>query len=169
MAETNGTTPDWDVLPKMAPYFDRHLLFPLLNNMEDSPDKDKAIFSLLKDSAMVDYVGDTEARIKGLDAPPPEYAQRRQATLEKRDRLEQQSNKVLDLLDNEEVVNNLRADKEANLKFLETDYAVKPEDIAAVYDYGRFMYESGDYGQASHALQRFRILVWLILSPLSLT
>jgi translation initiation factor 3 subunit E len=159
MADTNGTAPDWDVFPKMAPYFDKHLLFPLLNNLNDSPEKDKAIFTLLKDSAMVDFLGELDAKIKGADAPTPEYTQKRQAAIDKRESLAQQSEKMLNLLDDEEVINNLRGDKEANFNYLKTTYEVTPEDVAVLYDYGRYLYESGVYDEASNVLQRFRLLV----------
>jgi translation initiation factor 3 subunit E len=163
MAQENGVDDptQWDLLPKMAPYFDRHLLFPLLNDRDPTPDVQKAIFELLKGTNMVDYVGNLDAEIKGLDAPPKEWEAKRQEVMQRKQNLEESTNKIQDILDNPEIVNNLRSDKVANLNYLKENFDVTTESVNALYEYGRFLFEMGDYGNAAQMLQRFRVLVCL--------
>jgi translation initiation factor 3 subunit E len=161
MAQENGTddATQWDLLPKMAPYFDRHLLFPLLNDRDDTTDKRKAIFELLKGTNMVDYVGKLDAELNGLDAPPKEWETRRQVVMQRKEALEENTTKIQDVLDNPEIVNNLRSDKVANLNYLKDNHDVTVESVNALYEYGRFMFDMGDYESAAGMLQRFRVLV----------
>ncbi|KAF2096803.1 eukaryotic translation initiation factor-like protein 3 subunit E [Rhizodiscina lignyota] len=160
MAQENGVDgpSQWDLLPKMAPFFDRHLLFPLLNDRDPTPDVQQAIFELLKGTNMVDYVGNLEADIKGLDAPPKEWETKRQDVMQKKITLEENTNKIQDIFDNPEIIGNLRSDKVANLNYLKENHDVNAEDVNALYEYGRFLFEMGDYGNAAAMLQRFRVL-----------
>lgn len=161
MAQENGVedTSTGDLLPKMAPFFDRHLLFPLLNDRGDTQDVQQAIFELLKGTNMVDYVGNLEADIKGLDAPPKEWESRRQEVMQKKTSLEEATAKIQDVFDNPEIISNLRSDKVANLNYLKENHGVTIEEVNALYEYGRFLFEMGDYGNAAAMLQRFRVLV----------
>lgn len=163
MAE-NGTSSlsEWDLFPKMAPYYDRHLLFPLLNDREDSDDVRQAKYELFKDTNMIDFVAGLDQDIKGLDAPAPEWAAKREELIAKEKALSEVAQPVSDAFDNEEVLNNLRSDKEANMEFLK-DFGVTAESVAGLYDLAYFLYNRGSYSEAASMLTQFRTLVSILL------
>ncbi|KAK3061129.1 hypothetical protein LTS18_006959 [Coniosporium uncinatum] len=130
MAEPNGTTTpsdditQYDLLPKMLPYLDRHLLYPLLSDLKDSPDSLRLRYECLKPTNMTDFIGDLEAEIQGLSSRPSSYDARREEVLQKRSQLESETEKLRGLLEDQEVVGNLRSDKVANLEYLEEQQGV---------------------------------------------
>ncbi|KAF2085332.1 eukaryotic translation initiation factor 3, subunit 6 [Saccharata proteae CBS 121410] len=164
MADANGdVAAEYDLLPKMIPNLDRHLVFPLIQfaagpEEEQTQEHLKLKLQLLKPTNMTDYVGRLDAEINGLEEPQAEYSQKREEVLKKRDQHEDETSKILSLLDDESVVNNLRSDKVANLNYLKENHGVTDEMVNALYDFGQFTYSCGDYERASDLLYRFRVL-----------
>lgn len=166
MADTNGAsgaTEDivekYDVLPKMIQHLDRHLIFPLLEDREDTVENKKLKAELLKGTNMFDYLGKLDAEIKGQSQASKEFASKREETMKKRDELEEKTEKLSGLLQDEAVVSNFRSDKEQNLKYLKTDHDVTPEMVNALYEFGNFLYSCGEYQEAATLLYQFRVLV----------
>ncbi|GAM83243.1 hypothetical protein ANO11243_012290 [Dothideomycetidae sp. 11243] len=169
MAEQNGAASDaakdHSILPKLIPHLDRHLVFPLLQFLEDQqeedepqPDLTKLKFELLRQTNMTDFVGDLDAQIQGLDERPAKYTEQREEVLKKRESFQEECSKIQDLLSDESVVNNFRSDKVANLNYLKENHGVTPEMVNALYEFGQFQYSCGDYNSASELLYQFRIL-----------
>lgn len=163
-AEQNAAK-EHSILPKLIGHLDRHLVFPLIQFLEDQEEEDepqpelvKLKFELLKQTNMTDFVGDLDAQIRGLDERPPEYNKQREAVLEKREKYQEECSKIQDLLSDESVVNNFRSDKVANLNYLKDNHGVTPEMVNALYEFGQFQYSCGDYNSASELLYQFRIL-----------
>ena len=76
------------LLPKLIPHLDRHLVFPLLNFLEEETPEDQSIdditqakYALLKETNMSDFVGDLYATINNLPERPAEYSSSRAATV----------------------------------------------------------------------------------------
>lgn len=125
---------DYDLLPKLLPYLDRHLIFPLLEHAasrlpEDADDAalrpiTKAKYELLKATNMTDFVGSLQAELEGLDQPPAEFEEKRQKVIQRLEQFEEGTSKLTDLLGREDVVGNLRSDKVANLEFLKNEHDV---------------------------------------------
>jgi translation initiation factor 3 subunit E len=166
MADTNGAnaaTEDiveqYDVLPKMIQYLDRHLIFPLLEDRDDTTENKKLKAELLKGTNMFDYLGKLDADIKGQAQPAKEFAAKREDVIKKREHFEDQTEKLRGLLEDEAVVSNFRSDKVANLKYLETEHGVTADMVSALYDFGNFQYSCGEYQQAADLLYQFRVLV----------
>ncbi|KAF2155203.1 eukaryotic translation initiation factor 3 subunit E [Myriangium duriaei CBS 260.36] len=169
MADQNGTASDavkdHSILPNLIPHLDRHLVFPLLQFLEDQSEDDepqpelvKLKFELLRQTNMTDFVGDLDAQIRGLDERPAEYTKQREEVLKKRETYQEECSKIQDLLSDESVVNNFRSDKVANLNYLKENHGVTPEMVDALYNFGQFQYSCGDYNSASELLYQFRIL-----------
>jgi len=163
MAETNGASaPDiveqYDLLPKMIPYLDRHLVYPLVADREDTMDNKKMRFELLRETNMTDYVADLDADIRNLNTKPAEYAQKRDEVLKRRAAYEEETATLRGLLEDEAVVGNLRSDKVANLKYLETEHQVTIPMVDKLYEYGQFQYSCGAYPSAAELLYQFRVL-----------
>jgi translation initiation factor 3 subunit E len=119
----------YDLTPKLIPNLDRHLIFPLLeflDNNESLPHEEmvQAKYDLLKTTNMTDFVGSLYKEIHNVDEVPEEFAKKREVVLDTLKDLEEKSRKVLDLFDNAEVVSNLRSDKAQNMKYLEENHGV---------------------------------------------
>jgi translation initiation factor 3 subunit E len=170
MAETNGANgatnivEQYDLLPKMIPYLDKHMLFPLVvDRSQGSDDKDnlKVQYVLLKDTNMTDYVADLDQQLRGLSEKPAEYTKKREEVLKKRDAFEEETATIRGLLEDADVVGNLRSDKVANLAYLKEQHGVTPEMVNQLYEYGQFEYSCGSYQSAGELLYQFRVLVSL--------
>ena len=98
----------WDLTPKVSPYLDRHLLFPLLDFTDEliaskkvaysSKDVAEARLSLLSPTHMVDYAIEMYKGLHGENAPvPDEMMQQKQHVTQEREEL-RKSCEVLDKL-----------------------------------------------------------------------
>ncbi|OCK99550.1 eukaryotic translation initiation factor-like protein 3 subunit E [Cenococcum geophilum 1.58] len=153
----------YDLLPKLIPNLDRHLIYPLLNfgtnEDEEQPlETKKMLLELLKPTNMTDFVGQLYQDIYDLDEAPAEYVKKREEVLKRRDQLEEETSKISGLLDDEAVVNNLRSDKVANLSYLKENHGVTVEMVNQLYKFGQFQYSCGVYPHAAELLYRFRVL-----------
>jgi translation initiation factor 3 subunit E len=129
-----GRTPEeiakeYDLLPKLLPHLDRHLIFPLLQFVADqeeepSAETTKAKYELLKKTNMTDYVASLYCELEGLAEAPAQFAAKRQEVLDQLEKYEQESAKITDLLSREDVITNLRSDKVANLEYLKKEHEV---------------------------------------------
>ena len=164
---TDSTTPaEHDLLSKLIPHLDRHLTFPLLEFVssqtpeDEAPDPDltKAKYELLKQTNMTDYVLQLWQDINSSDDVPDEFRQKKEEVLSKLSILGEETAKLDELLSDESVTSNLRSDKVANLKYLESSHGVTSQMVDQLLEFGRFQYSCGSYDAAAHLLDQFRIL-----------
>ncbi|KAF2666566.1 eukaryotic translation initiation factor-like protein 3 subunit E [Microthyrium microscopicum] len=148
----------YDVLPKMIPFLDRHLIYPIVADFEPSDELTKFKFELLKETNMTDFVGGLDQEIRGLSEPSKDYDKKREDVLKKRAQLEDSTSKIRDLLGDSEVIQNLRSDKVANLNYLKETHGVTEEMVEALYNYGQFQYSCGAYAESAELLYQFRVL-----------
>lgn len=154
----------YNLLPKLMPHLDRHLIYPLLNfspegEEEQSRAQQEILLELLKPTNMTDYVGELAKDLYGLPDMPDEYKQKREQVLRRRDQFEEATSKILELLDDESVVTNLRSDKNQNLTYLREQHGVTVDMVNQLFEFGQFQYSCGLYPHAAELLYRFRILV----------
>lgn len=154
-----------DLLPKLIPNLDRHLVFPLLNFLEQETPEDEDIsditklkYALLNNTNMVDFVADLDVELNNLSTRPPKYAEKRDEVMAQKQKYEEETEQIQALLADADVINNLRSDKTANLNYLKENHAVTQEMVDQLYDYGQFAYSMGDYGLAAELLYQYRIL-----------
>ena len=166
MADTTSenVAEQYNLLPKLMPNLDRHLIYPLLNfssnEDEEQPlEQKKLLLELLKPTNMTDFVGQLYQEIHDLDEMPDEYKKKRDEVLKRRDQLEEETSKISALLDDENVVTNLRSDKVQNLAYLKENHGVTIEMVNQLYEFGSFQYSCGVYPHAAELLYRFRVLV----------
>ncbi len=118
-----------DLLQKLIPHLDRHLVFPLLefaSSQETEPAEDitRAKYELLKQTNMTDYVANLWQELNDTDDVPEEFVKKREEVLQRLQLYMEESAKITELLENPEVVNGLRSDKIANLQFLKEQHGV---------------------------------------------
>ncbi|KAL8822184.1 MAG: hypothetical protein Q9191_007076 [Dirinaria sp. TL-2023a] len=153
---------EYDLLPKLIPHLDRHLIFPLLEFLSgeefEDPEILKSKYELLKQTNMTDYVATLWQKLNDSDEVPEEFRSKRDEVLQRLSLFQDETSKIDELLGDESVTSNLRSDKVANLKFLEQQHGVTIEMVDMLYNFGRFQYSCGDYNSAAHLLDQFRIL-----------
>ncbi|KAK4226289.1 eIF3 subunit 6 N terminal domain-containing protein [Podospora fimiseda] len=164
---------EYDLILKLAPQLDRHLIFPLLEfsgnqlvdeetgqvkDAEKAREITQAKFALLGKTNMTDYVANLYCELQGLKEPPVEYSDRRQKVFAQLEKYEQETSKLSELLERDDVVEKLRADKVQNLEFLKRDHDVTIEMVNALFDLGNLQYSCGNYVDATEVLFRFRLL-----------
>ncbi|KAG7095142.1 hypothetical protein E1B28_005923 [Marasmius oreades] len=72
--------------------------------------------------------------------------------------LQQEAQAVLDVIENLDVAQSLRQDKNQNLHYLKEHYNLTLEQITALYNFGKFQYSYGNYSGAADYLYHFRVL-----------
>jgi translation initiation factor 3 subunit E len=162
--DSGNVAEQYSLLPKLMPNLDRHLIYPLLNfsadeDAEQPLDQKKLLLELLKPTNMTDFVGQLYQDVHNLDDMPDEYKTKRDQVLQRRDKLEEETSKISGLLDDENVVTNLRSDKVQNLAYLKDTHGVTVEMVNQLYEFGSFQYSCGVYPHAAELLYRFRVLV----------
>ncbi|PWN40256.1 eukaryotic translation initiation factor 3 subunit E [Ceraceosorus guamensis] len=153
----------YDLTPTVLKYVDRHLAFPLLSHMASTEqykqdDIAKAQYELAKGTSMVDYALMLHEQAFPDQPAPAELEQQRAAAEKQNEKLAQESEKVLNVIEDPSVAASLKQDKVENLRFLEKNYDLNEEQINALYHYGHFHFACGNYGEASSYLYHFRVL-----------
>ncbi|KNA17109.1 hypothetical protein SOVF_083050 [Spinacia oleracea] len=154
---------EYDLTPTIAPHLDRHLVFPLLEFLqeretysEDQLLKNK--IELLSKTNMVDYAMDIHKSLYHTDDVPQDMVDRRVEVVARLKSLEEGAAPLVSFLQNEDKVQELRADKQYNLQMLNERYQIGPEQIEALYQYAKFQFECGNYSGAADFLYQYRAL-----------
>ncbi|GAA0140565.1 translation initiation factor [Lithospermum erythrorhizon] len=153
----------YDLTPRVAPNLDRHLVFPLLEFLQERQlyaDEDilKAKIELLNHTNMVDYAMDIHKSLYHTDDVPQDMVDRRVEVVARLKALEESAAPLITFLQNPNAVQELRADKQYNLQMLNERYQIGPDQIEALYQYAKFQFECGNYSGAADYLYQYRAL-----------
>ncbi|GAA0184173.1 hypothetical protein Leryth_018442 [Lithospermum erythrorhizon] len=153
----------YDLTPRVAPNLDRHLVFPLLEFLQEKqlyPDADilKAKIELLNNTNMVDFAMDIHKSLYHTDDVPQDMVERRAEVVARLKALEESAAPLITFLQNPNAVQELRADKQYNLQMLNERYQIGPNQIEALYQYAKFQFECGNYSGAADYLYQYRAL-----------
>ncbi|CCM05430.1 uncharacterized protein FIBRA_07647 [Fibroporia radiculosa] len=107
---------------------------------------------------MVDYAVGLFQQLHPDNEVPEEFAGKREKAVSTNERLQQEAQAVLNVIENPEVAQSLRQDKNQNLQYLREHYNVTLEQINALYNFGQFQYTYGNYSGAADYLYHFRVL-----------
>jgi len=92
--------------------------------MYPAEDLIQAKYDLLKPTNMTDYIAALWKEIHDSDEVPEEFLQKREQVLSTLQSLEEESQKVLSVLEDPEVLSALRQDKAQNLQYLKENHGV---------------------------------------------
>ncbi|KAA3472103.1 Eukaryotic translation initiation factor 3 subunit E [Gossypium australe] len=117
----------YDLTPRIGPNLDRHLVFPLLEFLQERqlyPDEQilKAKIELLNKTNMVDYAMDIHKSLYHTDDVPQDMVERRVEVVARLKALEDAAAPLVTFLQNPNAVQELRADKQYNLQMLNDRY-----------------------------------------------
>jgi len=120
---------EYDLTPRMAPNLDRHLVFPLLEFLQERQLYDdnhilKAKIGLLNNTNMVDYIMDIHKTLYQTEDVPQDMVERRADVVARLKSLEDAAAPLVAFLQNPAAVQELRADKHYNLQMLNDKYQV---------------------------------------------
>ncbi|KAI8559082.1 hypothetical protein RHMOL_Rhmol04G0147200 [Rhododendron molle] len=154
---------NYDLTPRIAPNLDRHLVFPILEFLQERQlyaDEDilKAKIELLNNTNMVDYAMDIHKSLYHTEEVPQEMVERRVEVVARLKALEEAAAPLVTFLQNPNAVGELRAEKQYNLQMLSERYQIGPEQIEALYQYAKFQFECGNYSGAADYLYQYRAL-----------
>ncbi|CAI5954879.1 unnamed protein product [Closterium sp. NIES-65] len=116
-----------DLTSKIAPFLDRHLVFPLLEFLQDRqiyPEEEilTAKIELLGRTNMVDYAMDIHKSLHHSEEVPPAMVERRGEVVSRLKTLEEAAAPLVAFLQNPATVQELRSDKAYNLLMLQEKY-----------------------------------------------
>ncbi|KAH9015293.1 eukaryotic translation initiation factor 3 subunit 6 [Lactarius hengduanensis] len=154
---------EYDLTKTIIPYLDRHLAFPLLTHLLESglfaqDQVEAAQYELAKGTNMVDYIVSLYEQLNPDSEVPEEFAAKRDQAVAINEQLQQEAKAVLDVIENPDVAQALRQDKNQNLAYLKDNYDLTLEQITALYNFGKFQYTYGNYSGAADYLYHFRVL-----------
>ncbi|TEB27765.1 eukaryotic translation initiation factor 3 subunit 6 [Coprinellus micaceus] len=154
---------EYDLSRTIIQYLDRHLAFPVLDHLAKTnlfPEEDVQIaqYELAKGTNMVDFAAQLFQSVWPHHEIPSEFDEKRQNAVSTNERLAQEAQAVLDVIEKPEVAQALRQDKNQNLQYLKDNYGLTLQQITALYNFGKFQYSYGSYGGAADYLYHFRVL-----------
>ncbi|KAH9679548.1 eukaryotic translation initiation factor 3 subunit E [Citrus sinensis] len=149
----------YDLTQRIAPNLDRHLVFPLLEFLQERqmyPDEQilKSKIELLNKTNMVDYAMDIHKSLYHTEDVPQDMVERRVEVVARLKALEERAAPIVSFLQNPNSFQDLRAnDQHYNLQMLHDRY-----QIEALYQYAKFQFECGNYSGAADYLYQYRAL-----------
>ena len=162
-----ATTAEYDLTSKIIPFFDLHLVIPLIEFIEPRKVYDEQSFkkmhlSVFRKTNMIENLineySEDEALLK-------EFQVKKEQIMDERERLRAACDPVLSVLDRDDVkemMESMTRDREGNnkmLEYIEQKYGFKMEMLEALYKYAKFLYECGNYLATSTYLEFYRILI----------
>ncbi|XP_062212782.1 eukaryotic translation initiation factor 3 subunit E-like [Phragmites australis] len=152
-----------DLTALMAAQLDRHLVFPLLEFLQERQlYKDEEILEakirLLNGTNMVDYAMDIHKSLHGTEDVPADMVSRRAEVVARLRSLEEAAAPLVSFLQNPQLVQELRPDKQYNIHMLQERFQIGPDQIDALYHFAKFQFECGNYSGAADYLYQYRAL-----------
>ncbi|XP_071711246.1 eukaryotic translation initiation factor 3 subunit E-like [Rutidosis leptorrhynchoides] len=152
----------YDLIPRIAPNLDGHLVLPLLEftqGRELYPNDQilAAKIEVLNNTNMVDYAMDIHKSLYHTEDVPQDMVDRRLGVVARLKSLEEAAAPLLTFLGNPNT-QELRSDKQYNLQMLNERHQIGPEQIEAFYQYTKFQFECGNYSGAADYLYQYQTM-----------
>jgi len=157
---------EWDLTPKIGPYLDRHLIFPLLEFLDvkgfyDETDLKRGKLEILSKTSMVDLAMDVHKHLYPDLEVPGSLKERRVGILNNFKQLQAETEPALKIFSRDDVDEQIKQSRDSKqlLEFLVTNHNFNPELVDTCYKFAKVQYECGNYLGASEYLYFHRILV----------
>ena len=162
---------EYDLTHKISPFLDAHLVFPLLEFLEENTSYDagsvqRARLELLAPTNMVDYAIEIRGALGESDtalvAGAPTVAAmetRRDAVFEAMEALEAKTEAMREILEDAEGVEQMKREGAYTIAGMEAR-GVPARAWADYFEFAKFLYECGDYEGARDMLDHYLALVF---------
>eukprot|EP01119_Soliformovum_irregulare_P006067 TRINITY_DN17816_c0_g1_i1.p1 TRINITY_DN17816_c0_g1~~TRINITY_DN17816_c0_g1_i1.p1 ORF type:complete len:458 (+),score=110.95 TRINITY_DN17816_c0_g1_i1:28-1374(+) len=153
----------YDLTKTVSQSLDKHLIFPLVEflgarGVYGEDELLKAKLDLASKTNMADFAADVYKNLYKTTEIPAEMTQRRTQVLNQLKQLQAECLPILQLLENQNLVKQLRADKNFTFAYLEQNHQVTQESVDALYRFAKFQFDCGNYAGAHEYLYQFRAL-----------
>ncbi|XP_004349023.1 eukaryotic translation initiation factor 3 subunit E [Capsaspora owczarzaki ATCC 30864] len=153
----------YDLSTVLGQHLDRHLVLPLLDFLQTRgiyADEEiaRGKLDLISSTNMVDFAIDIYKTIQQTEEAPADLVEKRESTVARLKVLHNSAEPVLNLFQNEEVIKQLRQDKQHNLQYLQQHHQFQPEMLDTLYEYAKFQFDCGNYTGAADYLYHFNLL-----------
>eukprot|EP00041_Stephanoeca_diplocostata_P010358 m.164917 g.164917 ORF g.164917 m.164917 type:complete len:459 (-) comp18117_c1_seq1:244-1620(-) len=153
----------YDLTHTIAKYLDRHMVFPLLDFLQQSEvfkvrDIIKSRFDLLQETSMVDYAIEVFKMLNPDDEVPESFSVKREEVVKEFSKQQTANERIVQLLTSEEVqadIQSMQADGAALRQYLEEKHDFQPEHLESYYEYAQFLYDIGMYENAGIVLYQY--------------
>jgi len=162
MADAADGVRKYDLIPRLSPFLDRHLVLPLLEFLEGKnlyPEDEirRAKLQLLAPTNMVDFVSDIYTSLYPGKPVPSEVTQKREEVMATLTKLLGEAAPVIELASKPDVVRSLKESGNLNkMAYLSEHHNVTDAALKAFYALAKHVYECGDYTKAGEYLTLFR-------------
>jgi translation initiation factor 3 subunit E len=159
---------EYDLTAKLGRYFDRHLVFPLLEflterNIFDEKEILQAKYDLLQHTTMVDFQLDIYNKLHLDGNEPKELIDKREAIVSRFNELSQAVQPLLDAVVTEDATRLIEHQRNSDsilaLDFLQKKFNIERSIVDDLYTFARYVYDCGDYSRAATNLGLYRALV----------
>ncbi|KAH8050962.1 hypothetical protein JL722_10992 [Aureococcus anophagefferens] len=142
---------EYDLTQKISPFLDAHLVFPLLDFLEENTSYEagsvqRARLDLLAPTNMVDYAIEIRSALGDANAALAMEA------------LEAKVQRVAEVLEDAEAVEQMKRDGTYTAADLEAKHGIGPANWADYFEFAKFLYECGDYEGARDMLDHYLAL-----------
>ena len=153
---------EYDLTAKFLQHVDRHLGIPMLQHLASTElfnenDLLKAQYELAKGTSMVGFTQELFSQAFPGQKAPAELEKQREEAIATNERLASEVENALNVIEDPNVLSSLKTDKQQNLVWLEQNYKLTLDQINALYRFGYFQFNCGNYAEASSYLYHFRI------------
>lgn len=144
----------YDLLAKISPYFDKHLLFPLLEHIQQQKiykeeDILKAQVALLTKTKLIDFAADKYKLLHKTEDVPAEMKDKRSQVVAQIKELKSQCKPLLAMLEDPSLGRPGKGDhkqyKETLLSLAEKNN-ITQDMVESLYKYAKLLFECGNYG-----------------------
>eukprot|EP01118_Nematostelium_gracile_P001417 TRINITY_DN11448_c0_g1_i1.p1 TRINITY_DN11448_c0_g1~~TRINITY_DN11448_c0_g1_i1.p1 ORF type:complete len:473 (-),score=119.10 TRINITY_DN11448_c0_g1_i1:23-1327(-) len=153
----------YDLTHTMAPYIDLHLLIPIFEFLEKKEiykEEDilkEKIRLLLERTNMIDFAAELYQQVYNKPMPA-EMMTKRDEVVNQLEQFAKECGTLANLVDDEQLVAKLRAEKLFTVQYLQENYQITAEQVDALYRFAKFKFDCGDYKGAYNYLSCFRLL-----------
>eukprot|EP00274_Cyanoptyche_gloeocystis_P000930 CAMPEP_0196661114 /NCGR_PEP_ID=MMETSP1086-20130531/42746_1 /TAXON_ID=77921 /ORGANISM="Cyanoptyche gloeocystis , Strain SAG4.97" /LENGTH=498 /DNA_ID=CAMNT_0041995867 /DNA_START=31 /DNA_END=1525 /DNA_ORIENTATION=- len=153
----------YDITQKIAPYLDRHFIFPLLEFLQQkeiypADELLKVKLDLLRHTNMADYAMDIYKKLNNTEDVPQAMKEWREDVLGRLRRLITDISPFPRLAEDKDEVTRLRQNKQFTAQHLEENFGISQDAIENTYGYAKWQYECGNYSSAAEFLMYYRAL-----------
>lgn len=154
----------YDLIHKLAPFMDVHLLFPVLNyyatvKLYKNEDILQAKVALSRPTKMVEFCVQMYKELHNTTEVPADLEAHQQKVFEEYDQAEDKCDALLAVTEDKDLYEELIASGNWTAEYLAAHHEVDAACIQAYYDCAKFKYECGEYNVAAKQLYDYLKLV----------